>query len=186
MLAGPHKLKFVSSLDNTEEDTVNRKKLLLQMIGLPLVMLLLVACGTSQPAPMSTSMLEENKAITRRFNDEVWSEGNLDVADEIVAADLVWHNAEINSIEAFKQNLTELRTGFPDLHIITEDLVAEGDKVVARMIIQGTHAPTGKQAMWTAISIVRIADGKIVEIWTNEDTLGRLQQLGFELVPPEG
>jgi predicted ester cyclase len=126
---------------------------------------------------------EENKAIIRRFNEEIWSEGNLDVANEIIAADLVWHTAEINGIEGFKQNLTELRTGFPDLHITTEDLVAEGDKVAARITIKGTHAPTGKQATWTATGIVRITDGKIVEMWINEDMLGRLQQIGFELMP---
>jgi predicted ester cyclase len=52
------------------------------------------------------------------------------------------------------------------------------------MTIQGTHAPTGKQATWTAIGIVRITDGKIVEIWTNQDSLGRLQQVGFKLIRP--
>ena len=137
-------------------------------------------------------MLEENKAITRRFNDEVWTEGNLDVADEIVAADLVWHNTEINDVEAFKQNLIAFRAGFPDVHFTTEDMVAEGDKVVARFTSQGTHtgelwgiAPTGKQATWTSIGIIRITDGKIVEMWGNEDNLGRLRQLGFELIPPK-
>jgi predicted ester cyclase len=130
-------------------------------------------------------MLEENKAITRRFNDEVWTEGNLDVADEIVAADLVWHNTEINSIDALKQTLTASRAEFPDLRITTEDLVAEGDKVAVRMTVRGTHLPTGKQTTSTAIGIVRIADGKIVEVWVNEDVLGRLEQLGFELVPPK-
>lgn len=163
---------------------MNRKKLCLQVIGLTLVMLLLAACSTTQSAPTPDPVLEENKNIARRFNDEIWNEGNLDVVDEIVAADLVWHEIGINGVEAFNRNLTGLRTEFPDLSIITEDLVAEGDKVVARMTMQGTHAPTGKQATWTTIGILRIADGKIVEMWTNEDLLGRLLQIGFELTPP--
>jgi predicted ester cyclase len=163
---------------------MKRKKPLLQMIGLTLVVVLLAACGTAQSAPTPDPVLEENKTITHRFNEEIWSKGNLDVVDEIVAPDLVWHDAGINGVAAFKQYLTTFRTEFPDLQIITEDLVAEGDKVVVRMTIQGTHAPTGKQATWTAIGIVRITDGKIVEIWTNQDSLGRLQQVGFKLIRP--
>ena len=129
--------------------------------------------------------IEENKAIALRVNDEVWTEGNLDAVDEIVAADLVWHYTKINGVEAFKQNLTAFRTDFPDLRIITEELVAEGDKVAVHMTGQGTHAPTGKQVTWTGTAILRIIDGKIVEAWVNEDALGRLQQIGFELVPPK-
>ena len=163
---------------------MNRKKLCLQMTGVALIMLLLAACGTTESAPTRDPVLEENKTIARRFNEEIWNEGNIDVVDELVAADLVWHEIGINGIEAFVRNLTGLRTEYPDLHIITEDLVAEGDRVVARMTVQGTHAPTGKQATWTAIGIFRIADGKIVEMWTNEDMLGRLQQVGFRLIRP--
>jgi hypothetical protein len=79
---------------------MKRKKLLLQMIGLTLVILVLAACSTTQSAPTPDPVLEENKTITRRFNEEIWSKGNLDVADEIVAADLVWHDAGINGVAA--------------------------------------------------------------------------------------
>ena len=130
--------------------------------------------------------VEENKAIARRFIGEVWTEGNLDVADEILVADMVWHDTKIKGIEPFKKNLVAFRTDFPDERLTCEELVAEGDKVAARIAGQGTHAPTGKRATWTAIAILRITDGKIVEMWSNEDLLGRLQQIGFELVPPKG
>ena len=129
---------------------------------------------------------EESKATARRFVGEVWSEGNLDVADEILAADVVWHNTPFDNAEAFKQQVGAFRSGFPDLQLVTEDLVAEEDKVVVRLTAQGTHASTGKQATWTGICILRIAGGKIVEAWADEDRLGRFQQLGFELVPPKG
>jgi predicted ester cyclase len=126
--------------------------------------------------------LEANKEIVRRFNQEVWSEGSLDAVDAIVAADLVWHNAAIDGAAAFKQNLIEFRAAFPDAHTTTEELLAEGDKVVARMAIQGTWAATGQQATWTATGIFRIAEGQIVEMWTDEDRLSRLEQLGFTVV----
>jgi predicted ester cyclase len=140
--------------------------------------------GQAWPA-LPVAAIEEHKAIARRFIDEIWNEGNLEVVDELVAADVVWHNTPFNDINAFKQNLVDFRSGFPDLRIITEDLLAEGDRAVVRMTGHGTHAPTGKQVEWTGIGIVRIADAKIVEMWANEDVLGRLQQLGFELVPPK-
>ena len=130
--------------------------------------------------------VEENKAIARQLIGEVWSEGNLDVVDEIVAADFVWHNTPFNGAEAFKQQVTAFRADFPDVQLISEDLVAEGDKVVVRLTAQGTHTSTGKRATWTGIAIMRIAGGKIVEVWADEDRLGRFQQLGFELVPPKG
>jgi predicted ester cyclase/ketosteroid isomerase-like protein len=135
---------------------------------------------------LPAAAIEENKAIARRFNQDVWTGGNSDAVDEMVAPDLVWHNAGIFGVQAFKDNLTAFRADFPDLRNVTEDLVAEGDKVVARMTIQGTWARTGKQATWTAIGILRIVDGKIVEMWTDEDRLGRVQQLGFELVRRQG
>ena len=130
-------------------------------------------------------LLEESKAIVRRFTDEVWSQGKLEVVDEIVAPNIIWHGTKINDIEAFKQNLVGFRTWFSDLCNTIDELVAEGDKVVARMTIRGTHTPTDKQATWTAIGICRIADAQIVEMWTNEDVLGRMQQIGYTLVPPE-
>jgi predicted ester cyclase len=129
--------------------------------------------------------LQENRALARRHTQEVWTEGNPDVVDEIIAADVVWHNAQISGVTACKRNLVAFRRDFPDLRNTIEELVAEGDKVVTRITIQGTYAPTGKQGTWTAIAILRINDGQIVEIWTDEDRLGRLQQLGFELVPPK-
>ena len=77
------------------------------------------------------------------------------------------------------------RTSFPDFHVTSEDIIAEGDKVVSRWTASGTHKgelfgipPTGKKATWKGISIYRFADGKIVEAWGDADFLGLLQQLG--------
>jgi len=134
-------------------------------------------------------MSAENKAIARRFIEEVWNNGNLAVLDELVATNLVDHNPSTpgqgSGVEGFKQVFSTFRTAFPDLHFTVEDMVAEGDKVVSRVTARGTHkgefagiAPTGKQGAAEAIDITRIAGGKIVERWGIVDQLGLLQQLG--------
>ena len=73
------------------------------------------------------------------------------------------------------------------------DVIAEGDRVVARIAGSGTHKgefsgiqPTGKKVTWTGIAIGRCTGDKLVEMWSNEDALGRLRQLGLKLVPPKG
>ncbi len=83
-----------------------------------------------------------------------------------------------------------LRAAFPDLHYTVEDQIAEGDKVVTRYMASGTHqselmriAPTGNWVEITGISITRIQDGRIEEIWENYDTLGMMQQLGVVTLP---
>ena len=131
-------------------------------------------------------MSEENKAIVRRFYEEVWN-GNLAVADEIFSTDFVFHSTTTGddlSPESIKRRITTYRTAFPDVQVTVEDLLAEGDKVVSRVAWRGTHqgeyrdiAPTGKQVEWTGTVIFRIAGGKIVERWGNTGTTELRQQL---------
>jgi len=140
-------------------------------------------------APVSA---EKNKALARRFREEIWKSGNLAIADEIYDHDAVIHvNDPLTpdfgkGPQAFKQIVTMYLTAFPDVNCTIEDLVVEGDKVVARWTGRGRHqgnlgntAPTGKQVTVTGIDIHRIAGGKIKETWTNWDALGMLQQLGL-------
>jgi len=135
---------------------------------------------------------KENKAIVRRWN-EVVNTGNVKVLDELAGANYVLHSSGgTRSLEDLKKGLhTAGRAAFPDTRITIEDEVAEGDKVVIRWTIRGTHkgeymgiAPTGKQVTMTGISVYRIEKGKIVEDWSNSDMLGMMQQLGA--VPPMG
>ena len=132
-------------------------------------------------------MSEENKSVIRRLLQEVWNQGNVDTIDEIVATDYVDHTpaADIPGREAFKQLVKGFHVAFPDIRFTLEDLIAEGDKVVARWAASGTHrgdlmgiAPTGKQMMVTGVHMYRLADGKLVERWGNWDQLGMLQRLG--------
>ena len=162
------------------------------------VMLCCSACQqTTQDAedPLAAyqSSLAANKAISSRVNEEIFSEGNLAVADEVLAASYVDHNAPPGfppGVEGFKGQFTMYRTAFPDLRIVVDDMIAEDDKVVTRWTASGTHqgelmgmAPTGKEVTVQGIAIDRIVDGKIVEHWDVFDQLGMMQQLGMI---PEG
>ena len=127
------------------------------------------------------------KTIARQVFEEVQSQGNLALVDEIVADDYVGHTPidDIHGPEGAKQFDSMLHEAFPDYQVTVEDQIAEGDKVVTRWTCRGTHKgrfqgipPTGKQITMTGITIFRIANGKLVEGWSNPDLLGMLQQLG--------
>ena len=134
-------------------------------------------------------MSEENKAIVRRFGEEVWNKGNLEALDGLVTADFVGRGpgtGVIRGREELRQVVVGMRAVFPDLNFAVEDEIASGDKVVTRWTFRGTHqaewrgvAPTGKQVTFTEITIRRIADGKIAEVWANADELGLEKQLGI-------
>jgi predicted ester cyclase len=143
---------------------------------------------------------EENKAIVLRMFEVVWNQGNVAAVDELIAPNYVNHfdsPTNVSAPERFQQSreetkqfIPQFRTAFPDLHFIVEFQVAEGDLVVTRGTAHGTHQgeyrglefkgipPTGKQVTWTFTAIDRLADGKIVESWLNDDSVSRLQQVG--------
>ena len=136
---------------------------------------------------MNTS--DENKDISRRADEELFNRGNLSIADELFASNFVYHDPvsheEWRGPESVKSYATMLRVAFPDLHQTIEEQIAEGDKVAYRWTARGTHqgefmgiAPTGNRVEMTGISIARLIDGKIEEIWENYDALGMMQQLG--------
>jgi predicted ester cyclase len=120
---------------------------------------------------------EENKALVRREQEELWNHtGDLDAAEELFAAD---------QADAAKQEAADFRRGFPDVISTIEDLIAEGDKVVARWRSRATHqgdymgiAPSGNEVEFTGISFYRIEEGKIAQSWTSEDQLGLMRQIG--------
>jgi len=137
----------------------------------------------------------ENRATARRVYDEVFNQSNLNMVDELFAPDYVLHDpgvpgGELRGLEAYKEQwVSMLRTAFPDLRIVIEDQVAEGDKVVSRYTGSGTHQgelrgfpPTNNRVEVTGTITSRFAEGKIVEEWNNFDNMGMMQQLG--IVPP--
>lgn len=136
---------------------------------------------------------EQNKAILRRFVEEVINQGNLALVDELAAPDTIDHALPLGlppGPEGYKLFLGAFRQAFPDLHYHIDDQIAEGDRVAQRSTGRGTMKgefqgmpPTGKHATWSEIHIVRFANGKIAEHWSNVDQLGMLQQLGLAPMP---
>jgi steroid delta-isomerase-like uncharacterized protein len=133
-------------------------------------------------------MSTANKEILRRFFEELFNHGDLDVADDIVGTNYHNHNAapgEAPGREGLKAFVTYLRSAFPDVHFTIDDLIAEEDKVVTRWSVTGTQKgefagipATGRAVHVSAINIHRLKDGQIHEAWLNWDTLGMMQQLG--------
>jgi steroid delta-isomerase-like uncharacterized protein len=132
---------------------------------------------------------EENKALVRRMLEEGFNEGNLDLADELYAPDYVYHEPGTPELppgpEGVKQLMGMYKTAFPDAHITVEDVICEGDKVVARFTARGTHlgelagiAASGNQVEVAGISVNRIENGRIAEEWECFDALGMMQQIG--------
>ena len=135
---------------------------------------------------MSTE--ENNKALVRRFYEEVFNKKNLAGLNAFVDSQIIEHALPPGlpaGSEGTRQFIGMYLTAFPDLHLAAEDMIAEGDEVAARFTMRGIHRgefmgipSTGKQVTMTGIQIVRIADGRIAENWVNLDALGMLQQLG--------
>ena len=133
-------------------------------------------------------MSESNKAVVRRYVEEILNQGNLALADELFSADSIWHGPsfpELRGREARKEHFASWRRAFPDQLLNVDELVAEGDKVVLRWSMTGTHqgefwgvAPTGKKVSFGGTSTFRIAGGIITEEYIQYDALGFMQQLG--------
>jgi steroid delta-isomerase-like uncharacterized protein len=130
---------------------------------------------------------KSNKEIVRRLGVEPW-EGNMDVIDELVAPDYVGHDPsqpDLQGPQGIRAFITSYLAGYPDGRITIEEQLAEGDLVATRWTGRGTQEgeligipPTGKQVTVSGITISRVKNGKVVEEWSNWDTLGMLQQLG--------
>ena len=143
---------------------------------------------------------ELNKAIVRRFYQEIWNERNSAVIDEIFAPHCVTHQLSSGAAiettardpETVKQHVAEWVKAFPDLRFEVEELLADSDRVVSRSVMHGTHegdwhgiAPTGRRVMIRMMVIHRIAGGQIVEDWVLVESLGFFQQLGLVASTPE-
>jgi steroid delta-isomerase-like uncharacterized protein len=140
---------------------------------------------------MSTAQETSNKATVSRFDDVV-STGDTEVIsktiDELIEPDVLIHMPlplQATGAQALKQVWAMLLRGLPDLHLTVEDLIAEGDKVVSRNTVTGTHQgqyrgfpPTGKSITYNEIFIFRFANGRIAEIWGVVDVFSQMKQLG--------
>jgi steroid delta-isomerase-like uncharacterized protein len=134
-------------------------------------------------------MVPENEAVVRRFIEELWNDGDLAVADELLSPAHVHHIGErrLEGPEGVKDAVTNFRRAFPDLHFAIEEVVSDGDRVVVRWIGTGTQegpfydlAATGRVARWSGMDLVHLEDGRIVELWANADSMALFEQLTDE------
>jgi len=138
--------------------------------------------------------IEQNKAMARRWSEDLWGRGNLAVADDIIAVDYIRNDPgdpfPARGREDVKRIVAMLRTMLPDFRIHVDAIIAEGDIVVSRYTATATDTvgymgmpPTGKSIRTTAMQMFRFKDGRIVESWAARDDLGTLRQLGhFPLI----
>lgn len=137
---------------------------------------------------------DDNKALVRRFFDEMLNPGNAEVGDELFAVDAVDHAAfpgQVSGREGFKQAVRMVHAAFPNIRYTYEDMIAEGDHVATRWTLRGTQTgeflgmpPTGLPVAVNGINVLRFADGQIVECWETWDRLGLMRQLG--IIPASG
>jgi len=159
------------------------------------IVLLILFAVTVVLVPFVTAQTDLNKEIAGKMINAI-NERNYDMLDEIIAPDIVRHcqatpNLTIRSLDEFKEFLKVDGKTFPDSHITTEILIAEGDMVAGYFTYSGTQKgamgpfpPTNKKADLKYLGILRIEDGKIAEMWVEWDNLAMLTQLGH-FPPPE-
>ena len=132
----------------------------------------------------------DNEALVRRAIEAIWNCGDLDVADDLFAPDYVNHDGLITDLvlgpEAIKITVALCRLAFPDLDVIVEELAASGETVVLRWTAQRLPADepedcalTASNKMLTGTTRIRLADGKMVESWTEWDGVRTLHDLGL-------
>jgi steroid delta-isomerase-like uncharacterized protein len=135
--------------------------------------------------------LEANKALIRRWFEEVWKKGRADAIPEMFAADGIAHGLSddpekpLRGPAGFLPFHSQFREAFPDIEVVVEDQVAEGDMVATRCTVRGKHQgdslgfkATNSPVEFTGMTITRIRDGKIVEAWNNFDFMKMYRQLG--------
>ncbi len=127
---------------------------------------------------------DESKDVVRRLLEEVWNGRNVDAIDS-------FYHPEV--AEEIREHHRQFLTAFPDMHTTVEELIAEGDLVAARLVIEGTHRgpfaghpPTGRHVSFISHRFYRLEDGKVAETWAMQDRLGLMEQLGVLPSPPEG
>jgi steroid delta-isomerase-like uncharacterized protein len=138
--------------------------------------------------------VEANKAIVRRYYAELWNRWELALIDELIAPDITFRGSlgmTAHGRDGFAAYLAAVRAAFPDFHNAVDELIGEGDRVVARLTYRGTHRgaifelpPTGSAIEYGGIAIFRIAAGRIADGWVLGDTLSLLRQLGARAIPP--
>ena len=145
----------------------------------------------------ASSHIDSRKALVRRFYEEAWGRGDLDVVDGLFAPDYVRHDLRPGVAEpgpaGQRQIAAAFRAAFPDLRFTVDLMLEDGDFVVGRWTATGTHSgwwgtinATGRHATFSGVNIFRFEDDQVVELWNHRDDLGLLQQLGVPVFAGAG
>jgi predicted ester cyclase len=141
----------------------------------------------------SDTAVGSNVELVREYTRRVFNAHAPDLASEYVTADVKWHGGTLGIVEG-AENLVGLLRGFigalPDLDAQEQDIVAQGDMVAVRFVVEATHegdllgiAPTGRRVRWDAVDVYRLRDGKIAEEWAADDMAAILHQVGAYTPP---
>ena len=171
------------------------------ILPLTLILCFIVGCQDKEAMAELEAMKaqaeveEQNKAIVR-YALELYDEKNFEERDKLFSPSTVYHapGGKEYSLKGYREQFgVHFYKAFPDLRHTTEDIIAEGDKVVLRLLDHGTHLgefmgipPTGREIQWPVTSIYRLSGGIVQELWIEFDLLSLMQQLGMELKPKEG
>jgi steroid delta-isomerase-like uncharacterized protein len=137
--------------------------------------------------------IEANKELVRTYTQTVFNEHHTDRASDFLAREVKWHGGTLGTAEGL-DNVAALVRGFidalPDLTATEQDIVAEGDTVAVRYVVEATHKgdllgipATGRRVRWEAVDVYRVSNGKIVEEWAGDDLLAILANLGVYTPP---
>jgi predicted ester cyclase len=178
---------------NATPQTVHRS--LWASLALSMFLLALPTAVRSQDQPQGASPADPsaNKALVRRYLSEVLSAGRLDLLDQLLSPDFVDSTPgapkDVRGPEVIRAAQERAREIFPEVEYTVEDLLAEGDKVVARYTVRatsrGSGSSPGRPIEVTGVTIFRIAEGKIREVWIVNDQIEMFLQLGYTLEPPK-
>ena len=167
-------------------------------VGTFIVALVIGIAFGGMAVAQGTSKMNANIEVARKHHEEVWSKGNLVGADEIYSNEIVRHSAgmpDMKGREAYKQFMLGLREAFRDYKETVEDVIASGDLVATRVTMTGTMTgamrgakgtipPTGNRLNTPCAVFFRIAEGKIVEVWSHYDSIAFAKALGLQPSPP--
>jgi steroid delta-isomerase-like uncharacterized protein len=136
---------------------------------------------------MKDNIAAANKELVRRFYKEVYVDWNMALADAVVSPRFVSHDwpEGASGPQAFRDYYSAIRSAVPDARYVVDDLIAEGDRVVVRWRLLGTHqgafrgiAPTGRAITLKGVAVYRLEDGKLMERWVVSDLYGMLDEIG--------
>jgi steroid delta-isomerase-like uncharacterized protein len=141
----------------------------------------------------SGTAVESNVELVREYTRRVFNDHNPELASEFVTPDVKWHGGTLGSIEG-SENLVALLRSFigalPDLNAREQDIVANGDTVAVRFVVEATHEgellgipATGRRVRWDAVDVYRLRDGKISEEWAADDLTAILNAVGVYKAP---